>query len=277
MSTRSSTGLGLYVALALVLVLEATRRWRGDGRGVAGLSGLLPPGLIAAGFALLVLAVNFARWGDAFNFGDMRLQTLMQDLPHRLAVIADYGAFSMHRLWLGLGYYLVPLWAVIRDGQLLFAERSHELYWAVEGPPASQILMEPYFIAMAGLGLWALRRRGVVDRPAALAVTAGLAVPAMLIVLFLYLAFRYRAEFSPLLLLLGLIGLHAQAHRAGPRGTVRQGVWWLLLGVQISATQIWAFLYKIAPLGPPIDVAADGWVTYYLRLWLTVAQGDAAP
>lgn len=270
--TRVSTGLGLYAALALVMMIEAGRRLR-DGGMVALLSpGLLGPALLALLGVGAALAINHARWGDPFSFGDIRAQTLMEDLDRRLAVLDAYGTFSLRRLGLGLSYYVLPLWSVVWDGRLLFAEWHDRMYWYVEGPPASQLLLEPASLALAALGIGRLARPGPLDRPVAATAAAGLAVPAALVAIFLYLAFRYRAEFTPVLLLLGLIGLNGLAHRLAA-GRLPHIAWlWALAVVQMVATQGFAILYKIAPLGPPVGVETLGWLDYYIGLWAKLGQ-----
>lgn len=227
--SRVSTGAGLYVAFSLVWGLEVLRQRRLS-------RGLLLAGLVAAAGVAVAMAVNQGRWGTPFSFGDLTLQVNLggQD---RIMGIARQGAFGLWRLGTGISYYLLPTWTITGVSPALEDMFSRE-YWSVDGPATSQVLLEPFLFALAGLGVKALWHRP--DRIPVLALASGLAIPIALIMTFLFLAFRYRAEFFPLLLLLALVGLNsATASPAAP-------TWWRSLALlQVASCLIHTYLYNI--------------------------------
>jgi hypothetical protein len=251
--TRVSVGLGLYVALVLLLMAR-------QGRGA------LVPGLVLAGFAAIAAGVNIGRWGNPLTFADATRYAMNLDVtPDRIGRIATWGAFNPIRLPFGLSYYFVPVWGIIRDnGQLLFAAAQHRLMDAVELPAGSFLLTDPLLVVLACFGIANIRRG-----PEA-AVAAGLAIPPVLMLIAISMAHRYRMEFYPFFLFTALLGWRAiarEAHREFgflPRvGIV------LAVVVGIVAAHAEAALYAVSPWGPaeqyltPDSSAEGGWTATY--------------
>ena len=159
--TRVSFGIGLYTALGLLLLVRwYPREWLAPGCAV--LLGVLLTGL-----------VNYGRWDNPLVFADYSLFNLSQDVtPGRLGRLAAYGAFHPARLWLGLGYYFLPVWTRLRaDGHVLFAETQSVLMDSMELPPGSFFLSDPFLLVLAAAGLWSVRDR------ARAALSLGLGLP----------------------------------------------------------------------------------------------------
>ncbi|HWT08629.1 MAG TPA: hypothetical protein VN329_05655, partial [Roseomonas sp.] len=273
--TRPSTGLGLILALGLLLLHRAWHE--GSGNPLSRLlrfacqGRIIVPVLILGGFLAIAAGVNQARWGDPFTFADLRLQSeLLAQHPDRLARLETYGLFNIRRLGLGLIYYFFPIWALTRDGVFVFHDDIDRLFDAFELPPSSILLTDPLTVLLAAMGLAALVRRTVpgIARGQVLAVMAGLAVPPALMLIAWYMAFRYRVEFMPILLLAAGIG----AMRLGQRMTEmserarRRTVVALMtvLFVQVAAAHAFAILYRASPGGPSLHHAAGGIAAYYL-------------
>src|SRR5580658_3876580 len=174
--TRVSFGVGLYAALGLVLLV------RGNVRG------WLAPLCILLAFAIMAGIVNEGRWGNPFTFADFSKYDLSQDVyPDRLDRVAAYGTFNPARVWLGLDYYFLPIWVWIRsDGQVLFAESQARLMDAMELPPGSFFLTDPFLLGLAAAGVFAVR-----DRVRA-ALLLGFCAPPVLMLCAISMAHRYR-------------------------------------------------------------------------------------
>jgi hypothetical protein len=251
--TRVSVGLGLYVALTLLLVARGGR-------------GALPPlGLLFA-FAAITAGVNDGRWGDPLTFADATRYSMNLDVTtDRVARIATWGAFNPTRLPLGLSYYFAPLWGIIRpDGQLLFAETQSRLTDMLELPAGSFALTDPLLLILAVVGIASLRRW-----PEA-ALAAGLAVPPLLMLSAISMAHRYRMEFYPFFLFAALLGWRTLCRdtAARPFGVVGRAAIVASLAVGILTAHAEAALYAVSPWGPAEQyLTRAGWIgTYAPRL-----------
>ena len=231
---RVSFGLGLYAALGGLLLVQG-RRW----------SRLLIPVMTLTVFALAAGVVNQARWGDPLVFADFHLYALNQDVyPDRLVRLDAYGAFNPARLWLGISYYLAPVWAIVRgDGRLLFAEAQTRLLDVMELPWGSFLLSDPLLLLLCGIGV--ATARPWPNR----VLLAGLAVPPLLMLCAISMTYRYRAEFLPLFMLGAVLALPRLSGPSPPSHRWRHGLM-LLVAAGVIGSHIQAHFYAQADWGP---------------------------
>jgi len=257
--TRVSAGIGLYAALGLlVLVLAYEYRRGGEWRA------WLVTVAILAVFALGAGIVNQGRWGDPLIFADFTRYAMNLDAtPDRLGRLAAYGTFNIARIWLGLGYYFVPLWTIIGlDGHLLFTAAASPMIDAMELPPGSFFLSDPLLIALCAAGIAALRQ------PRSAAVAAGLAISPLLMLCAISMNYRYRMEFYPFLVFGALLGFR-HVCRPGRSWTMTRRarvsvVLAVVVGVVVSHAQ--AALYAASPWGPAeAAIERDGWIGTYMK------------
>ncbi len=238
--TRASTGAGLMAALAGVMVVLA---WRGE-----KLWRLAGAGGIAAGFVAAVMAVNFARWGNPFTVVDLSAHLMNARFPERMARITAAGEFSLTRFPYGLMYYFAPIWPFYwPGGGLLFADYQARMVEA-ELPPASFLLSDPLLLLLAAR----LRLRAA----SVLAIIAGLALPAALMLGFVFMNHRYRQEFYPLLSFAAFAGIWLR-----PVGLPSWRTWAGLAAIGIGFSHLFLWFYLRSGMGPA-DVRA---VQMFLR------------
>ena len=231
--TRVSFGVGLYAAFGLLLLARGQpREWPA------------PAGILLA-FIVLTGIVNQGRWGNPLTFADFSHFDLSQDVyPDRLGRLAAYGTFNPARLWLGLDYYLLPVWVWIRaDGHVLFAESQATLMDAMELPPGSFFVTDPLLLGLAVAGVLSVR-----DRVRA-ALLLGLCASPVLMLCAISMAHRYREEFYPLLFLAALFGLAMPPSRTATTKWFRAAIIGsVVLGV--LASHAMAVLDARSPRGP---------------------------
>jgi hypothetical protein len=263
--TRVSIGLGLYIALTLLMVSMAWPALVERGRSLAAVAafvrGLFTGRIVVALGILLIFAVlcgfvNYERWGNPLTFADLKINIIHQRLPDRVLRLEEYGEFNISRLWYGLIYYFFPIWALHRpDGKFLFQEF----------PPGSFILSDPLLIILA-LGffysLWARRGRAIVNLRYCAALLLGLAVPGFLILIAIYLAFRYRMEFYPVLELSAFLGFYVTC-RVPPKVATHHGgaaarMIWIATIVGIFSSFTLLALYRISLYAPSVMVLDTG-------------------
>ncbi len=231
--TRVSFGIGLYVSFGLFLLA----RWRPRTWPA--------PAMILLAFIIFAGIVNFGRWGNPLTFADFSHYGLSLDVdPDRLGRLAAYGTFHPARVWLGLGYYFFPIWIWIRsDGHVLFAQTQATLMDAMELPPGSFFLTDPFLLGFAGVGALSIRDRGRA------ALLIGLCVPPMLMLCAISMTHRYRVEFYPALFLAALFAL---AEPVRPSATARSFRIMIVASVMfgVAASHAMAVIYARSPLGP---------------------------
>ena len=230
--TRVSFGISLYAAFGFFLLVRGQpREWPA-------------PACILLMFVVMTGIVNTGRWGNPFTFADFSLFDLSQDAaPERLGHLAAYGTFNPARIWLGLSYYLLPVWIWIRaDGHVLFAETQATLMDAMELPPGSFFLTDPFLLGLAVIGVFAIR-----DRVRA-ALLLGLCASPVLMLFAISMAHRYRMEFYPLLFLAALFGI-AAARRTDTTRRFRVAVIASVV-VGVVASHAMAVMEARSPWGP---------------------------
>jgi hypothetical protein len=244
--TRVSFGVGLYAASGLLLVARGRpREWPA-------------PACILLLFTVMTGIVNQGRWGDPFTFADFSLFDLSQDVyPDRLGRLAAYGTFNPARIWLGLSYYFFPIWVWVRgDGHVLFAETQATLMDAMELPPGSFLLTDPFLLGLAIAGVFSVRDRTRV------ALLLGLCVQPLLMLCAISTAHRYRMEFYPLLFLAAMFGVEAAS---APTRRLRAAVI-VCVTVGVVASHAMAVLDARSPRGPgEFDLERYGLVGTYRR------------
>lgn len=262
--TRSTTGAGLLAALGLLvlraLTADAPRpasaapgdlaRCAGNVVGRFRRSGLWLPCVVAVASVAAALAVNQARWGNPLRFADMHAQVLqLAAHPDRLERLDRYGLFNIRRVWLGVLYYVAPVWTAGAEAAMPLDDRIARLFDALELPASSIVLTDPLWCVLAWRGATlTITGRGL---PGAGALAAGLCLAPALMLMAWYMAFRYRMEFTPLLLALSCAGLATwvppldgtEAKRA------RLGLLCLCL-VQLVCVAAIGRGYCFAPMGP---------------------------
>jgi hypothetical protein len=231
--TRVSFGIGLYAALGLFLLARGQpRTWPA-------------PACILLTFMAMTGIVNEGRWGDPFTFADFSRFDLSQDVyPDRLGRLAAYGTFNPARILLGLSYYFFPIWVWIRaDGHVLFAEAQATLMDAMELPPGSFFVTDPFLLGLAAAGIFSIRDR------ARAALLLGLCAAPVLMLCAISMAHRYRVEFYPLLFLAALFGLAAPSRGTAATRSFRAAVIGSV-AIGIVASHAMAVLYAHSPPGP---------------------------
>ena len=247
--TRSTTGAGLYLATGLLLGVQAAR-----GRPFWAPAGVL------AGFIVLTGIVNQGRWGNPLVFANLQLQTaLVERFPDRLSRLQDYGLFDRHRLDIGALYYFLPVWTDQLEQWLPLKERLVRLYDAIEQPASSLLLTDPAWCVLSMAGVAAIvRGRALLGE---MLLAGGLSLAPVLMLVAWYLAFRYRAEFAPLLLVLSCIGLGSRVPALASGGLGRATLALsLLCALQVSGAVIAGWSYARQPFGP-----TDGYVAFSLQ------------
>ena len=247
--TRSTTGAGLCLAFGLLLVNEL----RGDpdawSRALMRHQFWAPASVLGALIALSAV-VNRGRWGNPLVFANLRMQViLVPEFPDRLARLQRHGLFDWHRLDIGVLYYLFPIWTPQLDRLLPLRARLVDLYDAIEGPATSLLLTDPAWCLLSLLGLIAVVRRQVFAGEILLA--GGLSVAPVLMLLAWYLAFRYRAEFAPLMLVFSCIGIRYFAPVVTPRTLGAVTIILSVLSVlQVAGGIVNGMSYAQQPFGP---------------------------
>jgi hypothetical protein len=275
--TRVTFGLGLYVALELLVVILSWPGLPGEPRSALRFASRLfsAPNLLA-GAILLVFAtacgvVNYYRWGSPFTFADFHLQLFLHRLPERVPRFDRYGEFNVSRLWFGLMYFFVPVWVFFgSDGQFLFHDFQTRLFDQVELPPSSFLVTDPLLIVLTvtyGYSILVRQPRGVPAVAPAAAVLTGLAIPMFLMMTAISLAFRYRGEFYPFFELAAFLGFYTLC--AAPLATTATAearmvrlLRWSAIGGAVMAHLMLVF-YKFSPFGEVRVTSEVGWLRFY--------------
>lgn len=219
--TRASTGIGLMLAMVLLLVVLAlesgSAKVASRGEALLRLGStltqrriLIPLGILAV-FIAATGAVNFFRWGNATVFADFKLYLRRDSTWTR--IMDTYGLFNFSRIPYGLVYYFFPVWVLHgADGHLLMEKTRAQLLVSSELPPSSFFLTDLLplcFIAFLAITLWR-RRSGTLPPLSQLAaVAAGLLAPCVLMLTAIFMAYRYRMDFYPEIDFLAFLGLYA--------------------------------------------------------------------
>jgi len=277
--TRVSTGLGLCLAfgfLLLVLVAQEVREGVKEGesqssalrRAIVCRRTLVPIAILA----LLVIAtgtVNFFRWGNPLIFANFKLHLMNVSWPDRPVRAKLYGFFNVRRIPFGLLYYFLPVWFVHNgSGHLLFENFQIRMFDAVELPPSSFFLTDLLPIGFIGFLIYALKTgRAKVLLPVRqwIALAAGLAVPCVLMLSAIYMSYRYRMEFYPLIDLLAFLGLYAIVSDEALLASFSRCRNWMIAATLVSVVASFAMLvlYELSDFGRSVQHLQGGIVHYY--------------
>ncbi len=250
--TRVSTSIGLYAACAAIMlpdVIAARRR-------------VVLPAVILLGFAATCGYVNFMRWGSPLTFQDYRYYDILAVNAPAYDVLLNYGYFNVRRILFGLGYFFVPVWAVIgSDGHFLFRSFQDRFYYTVELPPATFFASDLLLCVLGGLGVADLvrRRAAAFDSTAAGAIAVCLSIPGILMLMAIAITFRYRMEFYAPLIFLALFGLHGLPRRIAARPRRWTVVLGSMLAISIVSAHVLLFAYKISPWDDSAVIEQTGW------------------
>jgi hypothetical protein len=264
--TRVSTGVGLCVALALLLLVLRAGAAR---RAVAVRRILLPVGILIA-FLVIAGTVNYYRWGSATTFADYRFYIGNRFYPDRWPRVLRYGYFNPVRIPLGLSYYFLPLWAFhAPGGQLFFEGAQTRLVDALELPPGSFLLTDLLpiaFLCLLARAMGSRSARRLLPLGRSLALAAGLAVPCVLMLMAISMNYRYRMEFYPEIDLLAFLGLYVTVVEGEALARFVRWRRWMTFAaaVNVVAAFTMMILYKLSDLGPSQQLLRNGVVNFYL-------------
>lgn len=200
---RVSTGLSLYIAFAaLVLALDSPLSLRGR------LRKLVAPALVLTAAMAVTGTVNTLRWGHPLEFAPLTLNRFYAADPSRLARLDEQGVFALERVPYAMMYYAAPGHFFQSLASAGPPPRAAALFDGPEGPPVGIIRAQSLWLGLAAIGLSGLLAGAATawNRRCVLAVAVGLLAGPLVVASYHYLAFRYRAEFAPLLLLFAALG-----------------------------------------------------------------------
>jgi hypothetical protein len=268
LATRVSTGIGCLVAVGAWAIVATWSAWRTRGpaahrRAVVAvaLGAVVPVGG--------TLVVNHGRWGNPFEFADVRRQVVAERLfPGRAERHTEQGEVHIARVPFGVQYYWLPIWALPdQAGRPRYTAWTARWLDGAELPAGSFLVSEGWWVLLAAVGAAAVLRRQGGERAALAAVAAGLAVPAAAMHGFYYMAPRYRAEFLPIFVLLACAGVAAVGAAAGDAARWRR--WRSALGaalvVSVAGSATMLVSARAVPFGPavrtmaPWDLAVAAW------------------
>jgi hypothetical protein len=272
--TRVSTGLGLYAAMGFllpVLIIDAAVRNESVSRRslvsrllTATLSRqVLAPTAILVGFLVATGLVNFFRWGSPTTFADYSLYLDPRPLNGN-----TYGLFNIARIPFALGYYFVPIWVFEgTDGKLLFEAEQTRLFYSdsVELPPSSFFLTDLLpMVFIVFLAVSILRRQSLraISLGQLLALAAGLAVPGVLMLTAIALAYRYRMDFYPEIDLLAFLGFYVATSGAATLAVLYRSRRWITAATLVSIISAHGtlLLYDHSPFGSPRPFLHQAWL-----------------
>ena len=281
--TRASTGIGLYAALAFLLLVLLFQSASASRRPVSGLfaalfSGcILVPSLIAIAGAVITGTVNYYRWGNPFTFQNFPGYLFLAIYPDRLQRYLDYGFFNLSRIPFSLMYFFVPIWPFRGpDGHFLFEATQVRLFDDVELPPSSFFLTDllPFLLLALVLSVRLPRLGRLIPLAPAAALSLGLFVPWLLMLAAWALTQRYRLEFYPEIDFVALLAAYVLVADPALAGTLRRWRTALIAGAVVSvlASHAALVLFRISGLGPAqIELRDKDLGRYYLwnakRLW----------
>lgn len=289
--TRISTGMGLCAAFGLLLFVLLVEEFRA--RRAVLMRRFLVPAVILSTFLIVVGTVNYFRWGKATTFADFTVYLGYNDIPDGAARARMhlYGNFNVARVPFGLSYYFLPIWALRgANGHLLFESTQSRLLTA-ELPPSSFFLTDllpMVFIIFFAMDLWGARpissasmghattfARFVDPRRSSrsfsysegIAVAIGLAIPCVLMVTAIYMAYRYHMEFYPEIDFVAFFGLYATVSNPTLLVRFNRCRRWILAAAIISIVSAFSFLvlYWVSGWGSAVAHLPNGLAHYYLR------------
>jgi hypothetical protein len=181
-----------------------------------------------------------------------------------------YGFFNVRRIPFGLVYYFFPVWVLHNgSGHLFFDSFQARMFDAVELPPSSFFLTDLLPICFIAFLVYALKTgRSKVLQPVGrwLALAAGLVVPCFLMLAAIYMSYRYRMEFYPVMDLLAFLGLYAVVSDEALLAKFSRSWRWMLTATVVSVIASFAMLvlYELSEFGPSREFLQAGVIHYYV-------------
>ncbi len=268
--TRVSMGIGLYAALFCFFVYFSYKAYVvSDKHALMECVKLLIGPVIVSGLGLLITAyVNYERWGNPLTFANYSLYLYNIEYPDRILRTKLYGLFNIHRFYLGLVYFFFPIWIFQKhDGRFLFQQDFTKLIDANELPASSFFLTDGFMIFCGGIFLWALlfrkeRRVFFCSRLLTGFVIVSLGIPAFLMMIAISMNYRYRAEFYPDIVLLGVLGLVYMVKHKDSFVCFKKTLIALIV-ISVFVSNFNSLLYGFSQLGPCYSYMPHGIGHYY--------------
>lgn len=281
--TRASTGVGVVVAMGLLLAVLALEPQADSGAAtptpLQRLKRVLTQRRILLPLAVLTMlvamtgAVNYFRWGNPTTF--VRYSEFCSSCSNDLRQVLLHSLYNFKRIPFGLIYYFFPVWVFHGSGGHLFMETTQtQALDCVELPPSSFFLTDllPFsFIALSAAGLWRRRPAAGLSARRLLAIAIGLFLPCLLMLSLTWMDYRYRMEFYPEIDFLALLGLYwtvTDEKMLATFARYRKLVVATLV-VSIASSFVAVSLYDLSNFGPSEDTLRQGVVQFYSQ---SVAQ-----
>jgi hypothetical protein len=277
--TRVTTGFGLYVALFLFMLGTAIQPVGNSSTSGHKLSTrfvslhLLLPLAVLAAFALIAGVINIGRWGVPWRFADLQEQSqILAAFPDRIGRLERYGSFDIRRLGIGILYYFLPLWNDSLDAILPLGPRIKDLFDGLEAPPSSLFVTDPLTMALSIYALFMFVRKRVSGLPGSLGplLLAGLLLPGLLMLIAWYMAFRYRAEFAPALVLASCCGAASLSQRLQRAPAVSRNVSMVIVTflciLQVISASVSGRIEGAAQAGPTVGYEGVSMPLYFQHL-----------
>ena len=277
--TRVSTGIGLILAMVLLLLVLAIQTcnaaaqenrlvfWR-FGQALIQQRTLIPLGILAA-FIAVTGVVNYFRWGNPATFANYYIYLCNNCVGNWVPRLREYGTFNLARIPFGLQYFFFPV-GVLRgsDGHFLLESTRMRLFNTVEVTPASFFLTDLLplcFIVFLGIAGWRRRSASQTSVNRVVAIAVGLLAPCVLMVTASSLAYRYRMEFYPEIDFLALLGLYLTVSDDAMLAKFVRFRRWITASLMLSIVSSFAALtlYNLGGTNSQDKDAADGIVHYY--------------
>lgn len=278
--TRVSTGIGLILALSLLLIVLAGQEagaaanedrpflWR-FGKALIRRRTLIPSGIVAALIAATG-AVNYFRWGNPATFADYYVYICNKCVGDWVPRLHEYGLFNIRRIPFGLAYFFFPVW-VLRgsDGRFFLGDMQSRLLNTVELPPSSLLLTDLLplcFIVLLAIAIWRRRSGSLSSMSRAAAIAIGLLAPGILMMMASTMAYRFRMEFYPEIDFLAFLGLYLTVTDEILLAKFARFRRWIAgaLAISILASLASLALYDLGGGSTPRDFT-DGIATYYRK------------
>lgn len=239
LQAKVTTGISLYAACGL---MELCALWRARGVGTTSVIRLLAACALPLALGVLVAgSVNYARWGNPFEFADLSRNVFYSNDEARSSRLRTYGTFEIERIPHALKYYFTP--------DSFYAARRAEhgrgditrLFDKAEGPPSSQFENKLAWWALGLVtlhGQWRMFRSGTGLRLFAIATLLSFALAPAIILSYGYLAFRFGAEFAPIAVLVALFSIRVMGRTNTSKPLSRFTMLFALMILTVSIAQI---------------------------------------
>ncbi len=262
LNTRGSVGVALALTTSLLImrnmwiIWRSRPSWRNLLGAISDRSFIVPVAILTL-FTIVVGFINFERWGNPFTFVNYRYYDMAAADPHHVGVIMNYGVFNVTRIPISLLYYSTGL-PYFLTWRPLFSEYLLNHFYGIEAPPFFAPAIDPLTIVLVIVGIYSLIARPPVlanDGVAVLRLTLlGGSSAIVLVCAAMYLAMRYRMDFSPFMTIATFIGYRMLADwgALSRRSVVFAGLALCLLGIVGSHYML--LVHKVWTGGQPMEL-----------------------